>query len=401
MRMKCALPVFLIAFLAVLASPMRAEAIVLPEGFAPPAGFILDEKPSKLYDFDHLQVSYKKPGSASTERTELSGRTWRVFFKVAPANKTADLTDAAMRAALKTQGWEMMTSSGVLVARRAGGGKELWFNGTAESGYFRAVLVEPGPPPHAMTLTPPAAVPETIGDAEDFPYLGRFPGAILVRTEPTRDEFFDASPPGATERTLAGPPVALKRYQLAAATSPYEYMVVYRDALAKAGWEIVRAVSGGDASVIAHYSKNGRDLFCSLHGDWIRVADVGAQNEAKKLADALTKDGHVTITGIYFDFDKATLRPDSETALRHVLDLLIQNPALALEVQGHTDDTGTAEHNQTLSEQRAASVIAWLAGHGISATRLTPKGYGASRPVADNKTPEGRAKNRRVELAKK
>jgi outer membrane protein OmpA-like peptidoglycan-associated protein len=401
MRMKYALHVFLLAVFAVLVSPMRASAIVLPEGITPPAGFILDEKPSKFYDFDFLQTSYKKPGATSTERIELTGRTWHIFFKVAPANKTADLTDAAMRASLKAQGWELLTTSGVLVARRIGGGKELWFNGTAEAGYFRAVLVEPGGSPHVLALTPPAAIPETVGDTEDFPYLGRFPGAELLRTEVQRDGSFEASPAGSAEHIIAGPPLVTKRYQLAATTSPYEYKIVYRDALAKEGWDVVRALSGGDVSVIAHYAKNGRDIFCSLHGDWVKVADVGAQNESKKLADALAQDGHVAIYGIYFDVDKATLKPASETALRHVLDLLMQNPALGLEVQGHTDDTGTADHNLSLSEQRAASVMTWLVAHGISGARLTPKGYGATRPAADNKTPEGRAKNRRVELAKK
>ena len=72
--------------------------------------------------------------------------------------------------------------------------------------------------------------------------------------------------------------------------------------------------------------------------------------------------------------------------------------SLRLEVQGHTDDSGSPEHNAKLSGDRATSVRDWLIAHGIAASRLTSKGYGATKPVADNHTPEGKAKNRRVEV---
>ena len=114
----------------------------------------------------------------------------------------------------------------------------------------------------------------------------------------------------------------------------------------------------------------------------------------------LARDGHVALYGIYFDTDSATPRPESDASLRNVLALLKDDHALKLEVQGHTDNTGAPEHNATLSEARAASVKQWLISHGIAAAMLSSKGYGASQPVADNKIPEGRAKNRRVELVK-
>ena len=208
---------------------------------------------------------------------------------------------------------------------------------------------------------------------------------------------FDASPPGVKE-FLVGPPVVEKTYELPASTSTWEFMVVYRDALAKAGWTMLRTAASSDALVVAHYAKDGRDVFAYLHDGRFMVADVGATNEAKKLADALAQSGHVAIYGIYFDIDQATLEPESQTALDHILALLKGDPALRVEVQGHTDNTGTPAHNVTLSDQRAASVKKWLVDHGIAEARLTPKGFGDTQPVADNRTPEGRAKNRRVEL---
>lgn len=398
MRIVAALLVALAAGL----SPVTAAG-VLPDGFTPPAGFVVDEKPSRFFDFDHLSVTVPRPGGGGSDHLEIEGRTWRLFLKVTPPNRTSDATDVAMRASLAAQGWEILTKSGLLVARLTDPATKnvRWWSGSAESGYYRAVVTEAGGTPKVLTLSPPARAPERIGDTEDFPYVGRFPGAVLVRTEQRKDDSIDATPPGVSEKTIAGPPVVKKYYSLSPTTSTYEFMVSYRDALLKAGWAIVRAASGGDVSVIAHFTKNGRDVYCSLHGDWAAVADVGAQSETARLSQLLASDGHVPIPGIYFDVDKATLKAESETALGHILSLLRENPGLRIEIQGHTDDTGNAPHNQRLSEERAASVERWLVDHEVAAARLRPAGFGATRPVAPNATPEGRAKNRRVEIAKR
>jgi outer membrane protein OmpA-like peptidoglycan-associated protein len=81
--------------------------------------------------------------------------------------------------------------------------------------------------------------------------------------------------------------------------------------------------------------------------------------------------------------------------------LLQQNPDLKLRFEGHTDNQASAAANQALPEKRAQAVVAWLTTHGIPAASLTAKGFGRAQPVADNATEDGRAKNRRVELAKK
>jgi outer membrane protein OmpA-like peptidoglycan-associated protein len=117
------------------------------------------------------------------------------------------------------------------------------------------------------------------------------------------------------------------------------------------------------------------------------------------LKRALDSAGRVAVYGIYFDSDSATPTAESAATLQHIRDLLTAAPTLRLDIEGHTDDTGAAAHNQQLSEQRAMNVRSWLVSHGVSGNRLESHGYGATRPVADNKTPEGKAKNRRVELA--
>lgn len=374
-----------------------AEANALPPGLMPPAGFNIEANNSKHFDFFHVQIGYVKGGAM--QHIDPEGRTWMPFMKLANPNKTGVETDAQMRASLTAQGWELLSPSGTLIAHKMQPGNEMWFSGAAFSGDYRAVIVEVGPAPHSLTLAAPAPAPETIADGADFPYLQSFPGSRFVRTVQEPGRTFNAAMPGKPEE-LVGQPLTRKIYQLPASVSTYEFVSVYRDALAKAGWQIIRTAAGSDAQVIAHWSRTGRDIYVYLAGDAYAVADVGAQNEAKKLAADLARDGHVAIYGIYFDVDQATLKPESEVALQHVLELLKSDASLKLEVQGHTDNTGSAPHNQTLSEQRAASVNAWLAGHGVTAGRLTSRGYGDTQPAADNKTPEGRAKNRRVELKK-
>jgi len=121
--------------------------------------------------------------------------------------------------------------------------------------------------------------------------------------------------------------------------------------------------------------------------------------DTSALEKTIAQTGSAAVYGIHFDTDSAKLRPDSTPALESVLGLIKNHPDSRWVIAGHTDNQGNSEHNQTLSQNRAASVIAWLKGHGVDASRLAPQGFGASRPVADNATTNGRALNRRVEIA--
>ena len=101
---------------------------------------------------------------------------------------------------------------------------------------------------------------------------------------------------------------------------------------------------------------------------------------------------------ILFDFDRAEIRPDAETTLRDVAEVLNAHRDRPVRVEGHTDSIASDAYNRTLSEKRAKSVAAWLAAHGVAAARMTTAGRGEEQPVADNATPAGRQKNRRVEI---
>ena len=120
---------------------------------------------------------------------------------------------------------------------------------------------------------------------------------------------------------------------------------------------------------------------------------------AESLAGNINETGKAAVYGIYFDTGKAEIKQESEPALAEIVKLLNSDSQLKLYVVGHTDNVGLFEYNIKLSQDRAAAVVKVLIGkYGITASRLTPFGDGPTAPVASNKSEEGRAKNRRVEL---
>jgi OOP family OmpA-OmpF porin len=105
------------------------------------------------------------------------------------------------------------------------------------------------------------------------------------------------------------------------------------------------------------------------------------------------------IEQVHFKTGSAVILPDSDTTLSAIQKIMDEHPELKkVRVEGHTDNRGGAAYNKGLSQRRAAAVVKWLVDHGIDKSRLTSQGYGFSKPIATNKTEEGRAENRRVEL---
>ncbi len=121
---------------------------------------------------------------------------------------------------------------------------------------------------------------------------------------------------------------------------------------------------------------------------------------ASAMLDALNRDGHVALY-INFDIGKSTIKPESKPIIEQIVQMMKANPSLEISVEGHTDNVGNPKSNKTLSDDRAKSVVSAIVAQGIDAKRLSALGHGQEKPIADNKTEEGRAKNRRVELVKK
>jgi OOP family OmpA-OmpF porin len=108
----------------------------------------------------------------------------------------------------------------------------------------------------------------------------------------------------------------------------------------------------------------------------------------------------VVLEGTHFAFDSSALTPEATAALAPTVESLGKDPSLRVRIEGYTDNVGTAAYNQALSQRRADSVKRYLVSRGIAASRMDTVGYGLTRPIADNDTAEGRAKNRRVEVHK-
>jgi outer membrane protein OmpA-like peptidoglycan-associated protein/Tol biopolymer transport system component len=119
--------------------------------------------------------------------------------------------------------------------------------------------------------------------------------------------------------------------------------------------------------------------------------------EKEVLLKKIEVGSKIVLRNIFFDTDKATLRPESKTELDNLLRLLVENPTIKIEISGHTDNQGSASYNQVLSEKRAKAVVDYL-GDNVEKTRMVYVGYGLTQPVATNATAQGRQLNRRTEL---
>jgi len=138
---------------------------------------------------------------------------------------------------------------------------------------------------------------------------------------------------------------------------------------------------------------------CALDSDGDGVADHLDQCPDTPRGATVNSVGCWAFEGVVlFDFDRYDIKPETYPLLNEVVTILKKNPRTKIEIEGHTDNVGSAEYNQRLSEKRAKAVMDYLVKNGIDPERLSDRGYGLTRPVASNDTEEGRAKNRRVEL---
>ena len=157
-------------------------------------------------------------------------------------------------------------------------------------------------------------------------------------------------------------------------------------------------------------AKDGKETWAMVYIDWdgklyrLTIVEKGEMvqevvADAKTMAQDISTTGKVAIYGIYFDFNKADVKPESEPTLKEITKLLSQNPNLKLYVVGHTDNVGGFDYNMKLSQARADAVVKVLTTqYKVNPNRLKSYGVGLLAPVTSNKTDEGRAKNRRVEL---
>jgi len=297
----------------------------------------------------------------------------------------------------------------------------------------------------ALTVAIGAAQQQDIEGSKDHPLVSRYPGLVIGDYAVSEfDEFtlplgkIKDDKPEKSQR-LEGK-ITRIQYSGPAGRSILEVYRNYEAALKKAGFSTLFSCVNndgcGNASVTLYAPKGGDDwswgagqrylsaklarkegdVYVSLHvGQWsnldrgsdilLYVIEVKPMEgglvtvDAAALASDIKQTGHSAVYGIYFDTGKADVKPESDAALKEIAKLLQEDAGLKLLVVGHTDSVGSLAANMDLSKRRADAVVQSLTGKfGVASARLLAQGAGPLSPVDTNKTEEGRAKNRRVEL---
>jgi OOP family OmpA-OmpF porin len=198
-------------------------------------------------------------------------------------------------------------------------------------------------------------------------------------------------------------------FRCPAGTSSIQSYRNAENALKAKGYQILFVNNYGDSSRFTFTARQGPQwiTFYSDRLDYqlitVKEKQLEQQMQANTAAgwgEQINQSGRATIYGINFETGKATIKPESEPVLKELLGLLQKQPDWSLLVAGHTDNAGTDALNAPLSQQRAEAVVAWLTAKGVDRSRLVPAGFGSKKPLADNGTEDGRAKNRRVDLVK-
>jgi len=255
---------------------------------------------------------------------------------------------------------------------------------------------------------------DDVEGSKDHPLIPRIPGYHISNYEQLDFESHEFPIGDDTAQTVEGKRWAIEYWlkEGARRNSPVEITRNYRNAFTQKGAKVMNADPAGNSAVFLVTQGSGQ-LWCHLRVsnggevyEWAIVEKAAMAQQvalsAAELANALNTAGSVAVRDILFDTGRATIKPESAASLATIGEVLKADPALELEIQGHTDNVGAKDANMKLSQARAAAVQQSLVQtYAVAPSRLTAAGFGDTRPVADNSTDAGRALNRRVELVKK
>jgi len=193
--------------------------------------------------------------------------------------------------------------------------------------------------------------------------------------------------------------------------SPLQIVRNYQEAVKKLGGETLYYDKAEKRKFHGSFTRNDKQYYIAVevfNSGWlyeVYVLELAELEKDIEIVDSdtiihkLEKEGYIALY-INFDTGKATLKPDAAEVIDEIVTALKSRPDLKVKLEGHTDNVGNAESNKKLSDDRAKAVMAAIVAKGIDKGRLSAEGFGLEKPIADNNTDEGRAKNRRVELVK-
>lgn len=254
-----------------------------------------------------------------------------------------------------------------------------------------------------------ASDPQDRGGGKDHPLFTRMPNYFIYSY--TENEFnkYEFPVSDKTKMAVEGHYWRIHYVPKAKpAPSPLQIARNYINATKAIGGQVLYT-SKNEWETVMKITKNGTETWVHViaahtSGYSLLIVEKQAMNQdvvanADAMAQSINATGKVALYGIYFDSGKAEVKPESDPALNEIVKLLQENPNLKLYVVGHTDNVGNYAYNMKLSKDRADAVVKVLTGkYGIAPSRLMACGDGPTAPVESNKTEEGQAKNRRVEL---
>jgi OmpA-OmpF porin, OOP family len=268
-----------------------------------------------------------------------------------------------------------------------------------------------------LTAVPALLANDDCENCKDYPGVPRMPGYVLSGdNEHQFDSYtFTITEAGKDKQEAVEGRLYSMRYDInegKTRASALQILRNYQNAARNAGgktlWE---TGDDGDRTTTVRFPKGAMEVWIEIHAlaeggvYFLSIVEKHAMQQdvtldASAMASDLANSGRVAVYGIYFDFAKSDLKPESKAALDEIAKLLLQqNPRLKVYIVGHTDMVGDAAANAKLSQARAQSVVSALVGqYNVAGGRLIAFGDGPYAPVASNRTEEGRAKNRRVEL---
>jgi len=256
---------------------------------------------------------------------------------------------------------------------------------------------------------------EEMKDAEnckDHPMFTRMPNTFITECQRNFDEVEIHKSNDKVDKIEGNKTSINYTYNYDSKIAPPSFLQIvknYENAIAKYGGK--RIFFSKEQGVATLYVKNdGKDNWISINdfggigeGQYgLTILEIEAMKQditATAIMDELNKSGKIALY-INFETGKSAIKNESQNIVDQIAEMLNSNPSLKISVEGHTDNVGTAAANKTLSEARAKEVMNALAAKGIDKSRLYAKGWGQEKPIADNKTDEGKAKNRRVEIVK-